>query len=221
MESASPVDVGTFFSERGFGGSMGLGSRPCLLVVDMQVGFTDPTMPLGADQDAQVAVIAGLQAVFRDLDLPVVFLGVSYEEPGCADAGIWRLKNAGVATLAAGTRAVELDPRLDRRPDEPLVYRRYPSGFFGTDLATRLTVRGVDTVVTVGCTTSGCIRATVVDAMQYGFRPVVVAEGVADRSERAHEQSLFDIQAKYGDVVTDAELREVLRSRRESEMEAT
>ena len=106
------------------------------------------------------------------------------------------------STLRAGTDGVALDARLERGPRDSILVKKYASCFFGTDLASRLTSRRIDTLVLAGCTTSGCVRATAVDALQHGFRPIVVKEAVGDRSRRAHEQSLFDLQAKYADVVS-------------------
>ena len=203
---SSVTPVSDFYKSRGFGGAMGFGVRSALVVVDLQLAFTDPEMPLGASQDCEIEVVGGLLDAYRTQREFIIFLGISYQEVGCADAGLWIRKNAGVTSLAHGSVGTRLDPRLGRRSVEPLLLRRYPSGFFGTDLATRLATRGVDTAVVVGCTTSGCVRATVVDALQHGFRPIVAADGVADRSEDAHRQSLIDIQAKYGDVLTAADI---------------
>lgn len=211
-----PLD--SLYYERGFGGSIGFGRLPALIVVDMQVGFTDPTLPLGSDQEREVANIASLVDAFRDSSFPVLFLAIRYEEPDSADAGVWRLKNAGVTTMGAGSPNTDLDPRLTPRDDEPILYRRYPSGFFGTDLFTRLTTRAVDTAVIVGCTTSGCVRATVVDALQYGFRPIVAADAVADRSPDAHNQSLIDMEAKYADVMDTERIIEAVGRLRSDDM---
>jgi GH15 family glucan-1,4-alpha-glucosidase len=126
------------------------------------------------------------------------------------DAGIWAKKMAGLMTLRAGQPEVEVDPSLGRLPDEPVISKKYASAFFGTDLLTRLNSTRVDTLLLAGCTTSGCVRATAVDAVQNGLRPMVVGEAVGDRSQAAHEQSLFDLQAKYADVVSTDEVLEYL-----------
>lgn len=210
MATPTSPALENLYLERGFGGTIGFGHVPALVVVDMQVGFTDPALPLGSNQDGEIETIRELLSSFRRYGHLVVFLGIRYEEKDCADAGVWRLKNAGVTSLAAGAPATEIDPRLQRVEGEPMLYRRYPSGFFGTDLSTRLTTRGVDTAVVVGCTTSGCVRATVVDALQYGFRPIVAMDAVADRSPEAHNQSLVDMQAKYADVMSAQHIAEAL-----------
>lgn len=190
------------FAARGFGERIGFGRRPALLVIDLLVGFTDPKMPLGSDLAAEIDATRVLLEAARRSGVPVLHTAVSYDESGQRDAGIWAIKQArGVATLRAGTRAVEMDPRVGRCPDEPIITKKYASAFFGTDLQSRLITRGVDTLVIAGCTTSGCVRATAVDACQLGFRPMVVREAVGDRAESAHRQSLFDLEQKYADVV--------------------
>jgi nicotinamidase-related amidase len=197
-----------FFRERGFGLRIGFGERPALLVIDMVKAFTNPTMMLGANLDAQIAAISPLLGMAHARDIPVIFSTVMYSEADFADAGIWALKQKGVATLKAGTEGVELDPRLEVRSTDSILVKKYASCFFGTDLVSRLMSRQVDTLIITGCTTSGCVRATAVDAVQTGLRPMVVREAVGDRSEAAHAQSLFDLDAKYADVVS---LEETLR----------
>jgi len=196
------ADDAAFFRERGFGLRIGFGERPALMVIDMVKAFTNPAMMLGANLDSQIEAITRLLALAHERAIPVLFSTVIYEESGLRDAGIWLLKQKGVVTLKAGTDGVEVDPRLDVRPDDSLLVKKYASCFFGTDLIARLNSRRVDTLIITGCTTSGCVRATAVDAVQNGFRPMVVREAVGDRSEAAHAQSLFDLDAKYADVVS-------------------
>lgn len=191
-----------FFRQRGFGLTMGFGLRPAVLVVDLIEAFTDPEAMLGSNLDAQVLATQQLLAAARQVAVPIIYSTVSYEQADLADAGIWALKQKGVTTLRAGTFAVALDPRLKRLDGEGWLVKKYASCFFGTDLTSRLVSRGVDTLILAGCTTSGCVRATAVDALQTGLRPMVVRECVGDRSAAAHEQSLFDLQAKYSDVVS-------------------
>lgn len=190
-----------FFASRGFGLTIGYGCKPAVLVVDMIRAFTDSSAMLGANLDSQVEATRLLLASARARGLPVIFSTVSYEAADFRDAGIWALKQKGVMTLRSGTVAVELDPRLERLPGEGWLVKKYASCFFGTDLTSRLVSSGIDTLLIAGCTTSGCVRASAVDALQNGFRPMVVRECVGDRSLAAHEQSLFDLQAKYADVV--------------------
>jgi nicotinamidase-related amidase len=201
-----------FFRQRGFGLRIGFGERPALLVIDMVKAFTDPAMMLGANLDAQVAAISPLLGVAHERGIPVIFSTVMYHEANFRDAGIWALKQKGVATLKGGTDAVTVDARLDMREGDGLLVKKYASCFFGTDLVARLVSRQVDTLIITGCTTSGCVRATAVDAVQTGFRPMVVREAVGDRSAAAHAQSLFDLDAKYADVVSLDETLTYLRT---------
>lgn len=191
-----------FFEQRGFGQQMGFGSRPALVVVDYINAFTDPAMPLGSDLTAELAVTTKILDASRSADIPIYYTVVSYDEEALADAGVWSLKQRGSHSLKAGTNAVELDERLGRRPDEAVILKKYASAFFGTDLISRLNARRVDTLLITGCTTSGCVRATAVDALQYGIRPMVVEDAVGDRAEAPHRQALFDLRQKYADVVT-------------------
>jgi maleamate amidohydrolase len=186
----------------GFGLTMGFGERPALLVIDMLRAFTDPARMLGSNLDAEIAATGRLLEAAHEREIPVLFSVVRYDDADLADAGIWTLKQKGSVTLRAGTDGVEIDPRLLRGASDSVLVKKYASCFFGTDLASRLTTRRIDTLVLAGCTTSGCVRATAVDALQHGFRPIVVREAVGDRWARAHEQSLFDLQAKYADVVS-------------------
>lgn len=198
----SPSQEHEFFRQRGFGLRIGFGKRPALLVIDMINAFTDPTMMLGADLDGPIEATRQMLQVAHDNGVPVIFSTVSYSEPGQKDAGIWALKQKGAVTLVTGSHGVQIDERLQFGPSDSLLVKKYASCFFGTDLVPRLLARGIDTLIIAGCTTSGCVRATAVDACQTGFRPMIVREAVGDRSEAAHVQSLFDLDAKYGDVVT-------------------
>ena len=200
-----------FFRQRGFGIRIGFGERPALIVIDMVKGFTDPAMPLGADLDGQIAAQKPSLEVAHERAIPVLFSTVIYEEVDIKDAGIWALKQTGPRTLTAGSEAVKVDPRLGMRPTDILLVKKYASCFFGTDLVPRLNSRRVDTLIITGCTTSGCVRASAVDSCQNGFRPMVVREAVGDRSQLAHDQSLFDLDAKYADVVPVDETAAYLR----------
>ena len=199
-----------FFKQRGFGLRIGFGERPALLVIDMLKAFTDPTMMLGADLKSQIEAITSLLAAAHARSVPVIFSTVMYEDADLKDAGIWALKQKGLVTLRAGSEGVEVDPRLEMLKTDTLLVKKYASCFFGTDLVSRLLAHRVDTVILTGCTTSGCVRATAVDACQTGFRPLVVREAVGDRSVSAHEQSLFDLDAKYADVISLADARSYL-----------
>ena len=191
-----------FFAERGFGLRIGYGERPALLVVDMLKAFTDPEAMLGSNLDDEIEATKPLIDAAHERGVPVIFSTVIYEDADMKDAGIWAMKQKGVVTLKKETDGPEIDPRLDFRPTDTLLVKKYASCFYGTDLTSRLLAHNIDTLLIAGCTTSGCVRASAVDACQIGFRPMVVREAVGDRSKAAHEQSLFDLDQKYADVVT-------------------
>jgi maleamate amidohydrolase len=186
----------------GFGGRGGFGQRPALLVVDMTLGFTHPESPLGSDLDGPVEAIRKLLEAARGAEIPVVFTTVAYRESDKLTAAAFIDKVPALLTLEAGSRWAEIDPRISPRETEPVLNKLFASGFFGTGLSSALTAAGVDTLIVTGATTSGCVRATAVDALQYGFRPVVPREAVGDRNPDAHEANLYDVDAKYDDVVS-------------------
>ncbi len=202
MSSAPPQNDEEFFKARGFGQKIGFGQRPALLVIDLVKAFTDAARPLGADLDVQIAASNRLIDAAHQRGVPVIFSTVSYDDPKLGDAGIWALKQKGTASLLASGDGPELDGRLHYLPTDSILTKKYASCFFGTDIVPRLLARRVDTLIMTGCTTSGCVRASAVDACQTGFRPMVVREAVGDRSVSAHDQSLFDLNAKYADIVS-------------------
>jgi len=186
---------------RGFHGRAGFGRRPALIVVDMSVGFTDPASPLHCDLEDVVAAIDLLVAAARGSGVPVVYTTVAYTEADRRTASVFIDKVPALLTLEGGSRWVEIDPRLSPQAGEPVLIKLFASAFYGTPLASLLTAHGCDGVVIAGASTSGCVRATVVDALQHGYRVVVPREAVGDRDAAAHEANLYDIDAKYGDVV--------------------
>jgi len=188
------------YSRAGFGHPIRRGVRPALLVVDFSRGFTEPEFPTGADMTVQVTGTASLARAFRDRGLPVFLTVIAYQ-PNLRDAGAWLDKFPGARGLVEGTPAVALDPRLDVEPSDVVVTKKGPSAFFGTNLAALLAAEMTDTVVVCGATTSGCVRASVVDSVQYGFQTMVVADCVGDRAQGPHDANLFDMAAKYADVV--------------------
>lgn len=188
------------FRDKGFGSRVGFGQRPALLAIDFITGFTDLRSPLAGDLDDQLAATNRLLAPARAAGIPVIFSTVAYDAE-LQEAGIWIRKIPANSSLVEGSEWVEIDKRLDQQPNETTLVKKYASCFFGTDLAARLISRRVDTLIIAGCTTSGCVRATAVDSCSYGFHTIVVEEAVGDRAALPHAASLFDIDAKYGDVV--------------------
>ena len=202
--------TGAEYERKGFSSRSGYGTRPALLVVDFINGFTDPGTGLGGDYGAQLAVTAKLLKEFRARALPVFFTTVAYE-PHLRDGGHFVAKVPALSILVKGSDWVKVDERIRPRPSEQVVLKKYASAFFDTRLDMELQGLGVDTVVIVGCTTSGCIRASAIDSMQNGFHTVVVRDAVGDRAQTPHEVNLFDIDAKYGDVVSSRDVLEYLR----------
>jgi len=188
-----------------------LGQWPAVLVVDFSCGFTDPTSLVGAEVTESVLATRKLLDVARRQSVLVVFTMIGFT-PGAEDAGLWTAKSPNLATITIGTRWVATDPRLDPRPKDITLVKKGASAFFGTNLAAVLVSHHVDTVILCGATTSGCIRATAIDLMQNGWPSLVPRECVADRAPGPHEANLFDIQAKYADVVSLADAIEYLES---------
>ena len=200
-----PEDVAVY-DKQGFGNRVGFGNKPAVLVIDFINGFADPDTFGGGNIQESVDKTAELLAVARHMDLPIVFTSHVYAEDGSED-GIFNLKSPGLEKLKRGSREVQVVDELEPRPGERILEKHYPSGFCNTDLTGWLAKRGVDTAIVTGCPTSGCVRATVVDAMSNGFRPIVPRECSGDRAQGPHEANLFDIDQKYGDVMS---LEEVL-----------
>ena len=188
------------YARAGLGASVTLGARPCVLVIDFSFGFTDPECALGSDLTPQVEATRRLLDAAREKGLPVVFTTIGFDA-SLKDGGLWLQKVPTLGDLQMGGHWVEIDDRLGRRDDETVIVKKGASGFFGTNLASVLVSQGVDTVILCGATTSGCVRATAVDLLQYGWPTLVPRECVGDRAQAPHDANLFDIQAKYADVV--------------------
>ena len=186
----------------GFHGRAGFGSRPALIVIDMSVGFTDPSSPLHCDLEEVVESIERLLTATRAARLPVVYTTVAYDEAAKERAAVFIDKVPALLTLEAGSPWVEIDPRLAPQAGEAVLTKLFASAFYGTPLASLLAAQQVDGVIVTGASTSGCVRATAVDALQHGYRVVVPREAVGDRKPDAHEANLYDVDAKYGDVVS-------------------
>jgi maleamate amidohydrolase len=181
-----------------FGGAAGFGARPVVVVVDLNLGFTDPASPLACELEDVLLRTSTLLGVARRTNVPVYFTTVVYDAVGEAAAAVFLRKVPALKLCRPGTRWVEIDPRLGRVASEPILEKAHASAFFGTPFGALLA--GRDTLIVCGASTSGCVRATVVDAMQHGLSPIVPRECVGDRSSRAHHQALADIEGRYGDV---------------------
>jgi nicotinamidase-related amidase len=192
-----------------FGGAAGFGERPAVVVVDLNYGFTDPSSPLACDLDDVLVSCRSLLDTARDARVPIFFTTIVYDDVWEAAAAVFLRKVPALKVLRPGTRWVEIDERLGRRDDEPIIVKAHASAFFGVPFASMLA--GRDTLIVCGASTSGCVRATVVDAMQHGLSPIVPVECVGDRNPRAHEQTLEDVGGRYGDVMPLGEVARALQ----------
>lgn len=199
----------TPYAGGGLGGMVGLGARPAVIVVDLVTGFTDPVYPPGTDLDDVVTNTRTLLDQARLLGLPVLFTTIAFAPDG-VEGRVWRQKMPALECLMEGSDAIAVDKRLARQEAEPLVVKRTASAFGGTGLPAMLVALGADSLVVTGATTSGCVRATVVDACMAGYPTVVPVECVGDRHPGAHQANLFDMQAKYADVRPLAEISRLL-----------
>ena len=194
-----------------FDSRLGFGERPAVLVVDFIRAYTTPSADLYAPGVVEaVGETVDLLALAREKNVPVIYTRVLYSASG-ADGGVFVKKVPGLLKFVEGEPLGEIVPELPPTDDDVVIIKQYASAFFGTSLAAMLTSLGVDTLILTGCSTSGCVRASAVDGMQYGFRVIVPRECVGDRHPDPHEANLFDIDSKYGDVVNKAEVLDYLR----------
>jgi maleamate amidohydrolase len=190
-----------------FSGRVGWGTTPAVLVIDLVRAYTDPAGPFGLpDSGPAVAATRALVDAARAGGHPVIWTAVRYA-PGLEDGGLFVRKVPALACFADGAPGGWGELTLTPAPGEPVLTKQYASGFFGTSLASTLHAAGVDSVVVAGVSTSGCVRATAMDALNAGFRPQVVADACADRTPALHENNLADLDAKYADVT---DLRDAL-----------
>jgi|SRR6267378_1870946 maleamate amidohydrolase len=201
---SDPLDI---YREQQFGGRVGFGRRPAVLVVDFFYGCTDPAYLGGGSVGEAVDRTAVLLSAARAAGAPIVYTVTQYR-PDAADAGFFGVKVPLLSLLQEGSKAVEIDSRVAPSLEDRVVVKKMASAFFGTPLQGLLTALERDTIIVTGCTTSGCVRASVVDACSHGYRVIVPRECVGDRAPAPHEASLFDMDAKYADVVG---LEDVLR----------
>jgi maleamate amidohydrolase len=189
-----------------WGQRIGFGQKAALLMIDFMRGYTTEGAPLFAPGVVSaVAESVELLASARRQGIPVVHTNIRYHPGHFADGGIWVKKAPVMKDMVEGNPLAAFCEEVIPQEDEVVISKQYASAFFGSSLASMLHAQGIDTVVLAGCSTSGCIRATAVDAVQHGFRTIVVRECVGDRHPAPHEANLFDIDSKYGDVVSKQE----------------
>ena len=193
------------YSAAGFGQAVPRGTRPGIVVVDFSYGFTDTQYPTAAEMGGAIAATRSLTDFARAAGFPVIYTTIAYD-PGELDRLPWLKKAAGMRALLRGSRLVEIDAATGIQAQDPVIVKSGASAFFGTHLAAILTGSGVDTLVVCGATTSGCVRASVVDAVQSGFNVLVPRDCCADRAQAPHEANLYDMQQKYADVTDAADI---------------
>jgi maleamate amidohydrolase len=211
LELSDGRSIRDIYDTAGFGSGLGFGVQPALVVVDLTRGFTEAAFPTGADLSDVVGHTAELIELSHRHGVPVVYTVLEFTDAE-VERLVWLRKAPGLSILRKGSDAVALDPRLPRAPGDLVISKVGASAFSGTHLAALLAARRVDTVIACGATTSGCLRATVVDAIQAGFAPVVPLQCVGDRATSPHESALFDLQEKYADVVDAKLVRDYLTS---------
>lgn len=188
------------YERAGMKDQFGYGESPVVVAVDFQNGMTDPENPLGSELDEMVANNNHIVEAAHQSDIPVVWTRVVYHDPDAADGGIWPEKIEPLKTLQSGSHWVELDERCIVAEDDYVLEKKHASAFHDTELDTMLTAWRIDTVVVTGCTTSGCVRASVIDACAHGYRTLVPEGCVDDRSTEQHDANMYDMDAKYADV---------------------
>ncbi len=206
------MDLDQDYENAGFRGTLGFGERPAVVVVDWCKAYLHEGSPLYAGVEEAFESTIRVVAAARAADVPVLWTRVEYE-PGGADGGVFYRKVGALQMFDRGNPMGDFDDRLVPREGDVIVTKQYASGFFGTSLAATLTSKGIDTLVVTGVSTSGCVRATALDACQYGFIPIVVRDAVGDRDQAVHESNLFDLDAKYADVVGEQEVIEYFAGR--------
>jgi maleamate amidohydrolase len=196
-------DLNADYAKAGFGGHLRFGQRPALLVVDVVAAYLEPASPLYLGGAEAVACFARLIAACRAKAIAVVYTQVVYSAGG-RDGGLFYQKVPALKAFDVGSPLGVIPAEIAPQPQDVVVTKQYASAFFGTSLASTLAAMKVDTVLIGGFSTSGCVRATTLDALQHGFAPFVVRQACADRDPRPHESNLFDLQAKYAEVIDEA-----------------
>jgi maleamate amidohydrolase len=191
---------------------LGFGEKAAIIVIDLLKGYTTEGSPLYAPGVVEcVKEIPELLDTAREKHIPIIHTNVIYTPPNFEDGGVWIKKAPVLKALVQGNPYADFCDEVIPNEGEIIITKQYASAFFGTSLVATLNGQNIDTLIITGCTTSGCIRATAVDAVQHGFRPICVKECVGDRHDGPHEANLFDINAKYGDVISKQEVIEYIQ----------
>lgn len=191
--------------KRAFGNRLGVGEHPALILVDFVVAYFDESCELYADVEKELASALRIRNFARRAGLPIIYTRVEYQRDGI-NGGTFFKKILPLRHFVSGSKFTAWAPGLDPMEHELVISKQYASAFFGTSLSSFLTVQHIDTLIITGLTTSGCVRATCVDAISHGLIPIVVADACGDRHQSPHEASLFDMNSKYGDVLSEQEV---------------
>ena len=194
---------------KAYSGKLGFGRKPALLVVDMVQAYFEPSCPLYAEVEDTLASTIRLIAAARSTPIPIMYTNVVYQAGG-VDGGLFFKKAPVLEAFISGSPLGNWPDGIAPREGEIVISKQYPSAFFGTSLAATLTAQSIDTVILCGLTTSGCVRASCLDTVSNGFIPIVVSDACGDRHTEPHEANLFDMNAKYGDVLRECEVIEHL-----------
>lgn len=197
----SAKDKENVYKKAGLGKPVGFGERPALIVVDFQKGFTKAESALGGDLGAEVLQTKKLADACRKKNVKVVYTRVGYNKDG-SDLTTWSLKVPGLLEYTRDTWFYEYDERLGIQPEDYLIEKHAPSAFFGTHLVPMLIALHIDTVILTGCTVGGCLYATAIDALSYGYRPMIVTDCAGDRSQETKEIFMWNMGMKYGDLMS-------------------
>lgn len=197
--------------KRAFGKRIGFGRKPALILIDLVEAYFDPSCALYAGVEEALASALRLVDAARANGVPVLYTNVVYTQGG-ANGGRFYQKSMTLHNFVEGNPMGAWAKGIAPRADEIVISKQYPSAFFGTSLASTLASLGVDTLIHTGVSTSGCVRATCVDCCSHGFIPIIAREAVGDRHAAPHEANLFDMDAKYGDVVSEQEIITYLTS---------
>jgi len=193
------------------GEKIGWGKRPVLIVVDFQKGFTMPESPMGGDLTAEVEATKRLADACRSKNIKCIFTRVGYNKDG-SDLAVWSLKAPGLREYTRDHWYYEFDERLGIRDEDILVEKHWPSAFFGTHIVQMLIAMNIDTVILAGCTVGGCLYATAIDRLSYGFRAMIATDACGDRSEETKKMFMWNMGMKYGDLLTTDEIIEHINS---------
>ena len=196
-------DLSTNYSGA-FDGHLAFGNKPALLIVDFVMAYLDEGSPLYAGAEKALASNERLLAAARASGIPVIFTNVVYQ-PGGADGGLFYKKIPALRVFDSGSPLGEFPPSLAPKQGETIISKQFASAFFGTALCAELRAKDIDTLLITGMSTSGCVRATALDALQNGFAPFVVRDGCGDRHPAPHEANLFDLRSKYAEVISEVE----------------